>query len=183
MKLPITLILVYLVASMALFTLNRQEKNDKTMFLNEKLTELEGYIKYRDCVDPKISKVALDWHLDHSLRTVNEICKALKNSDSENYRADINLGRSYLLLVNKIPRGQAQAPKIVVPSDTIYTDSLYLQLDKARANLVGYDSLPQKAFFTHPYLGRLKKRTAKRFIEIHTEHHLKIIRDILKEQS
>ncbi|MEM8999401.1 MAG: DUF1569 domain-containing protein [Bacteroidota bacterium] len=151
------------------------------MFLANKLTELKGYMKYRDCVNIEVSKVPVAWHLDHSLRTINEIYKAVKNSDPEQYRSDINLGRSLVLFTNKIPRGKAKAPTIVVPPDTIYTDSLQLHFNEAWTTMKAYDSLPKKAFFTHPYLGFLKKRTAKRFIEIHTEHHLKIIRDILKE--
>ncbi len=181
MKVSITLLSIYLASSLVLFDFEREHKVGNTMFLKEKLTELEGYIKYRDSINPKISEVPVAWHLDHSLRTINEICDVLKQSDPEQYKGSVNLGRSFLLLINKIPRGQAEAPKIVVPPDIIYTDSLYLQLNEARTNLLGYDSLPNKAFFTHPYLGKLKKKTAKRFIGIHTEHHLKIIRDILKK--
>ncbi|UII74517.1 DUF1569 domain-containing protein [Flagellimonas sp. HMM57] len=150
------------------------------MFLGDELIELASYIKYRDSIDPNVSKVPVAWHVDHSLRTINEIYKAVKKSNPEEYRGSIHLGRSFLLLINKIPRGRAEAPKIVTPPDTILTDSLYIHLNEARFNLDAYDSVPEKAFFTHPYLGRLKKKTAKRFIEIHTEHHLKIIRDIIK---
>ena len=145
------------------------------------LDELESYIPLRDSIHPEVSKVAVAWHLDHSLRTINEIYKALHASDPEQYKGDLNLGRSFLLLINKIPRGRAEAPEIVIPPDTIYSDSLYLQLATARDHIQAYESLPKNAFFTHPYLGRLKKKKALRFIAIHTEHHLKIIRDILKK--
>ncbi len=145
------------------------------------LDELESYIPLRDSIHPEVSKVAVGWHLDHSLRTINEIYKALNASDPELYKGDLNIGRSFLLLINKIPRGRAEAPKIVIPPDTIYSDSLYGQLATARDHIQAYEALPKKAFFTHPYLGRLKKKKALRFIAIHTEHHLKIIRDILKK--
>lgn len=147
------------------------------------LDELEGYILLRDSIHPEVSKVPVGWHVDHSLRTINEIYKELHTSDPEQYKGDVNFGRSFLLLINKIPRGRAEAPEIVTPPDTIYTDSLYLQLATARYHIQAYEALPKKAFFTHPYLGRLKKKTAFRFIAIHTEHHLKIIRDILKNNA
>ncbi|MEM8506991.1 MAG: DUF1569 domain-containing protein [Bacteroidota bacterium] len=145
------------------------------------LDELESYFPKRDSSNPKVSKVPVAWHLDHSMRTINEIYKALQDSNPQEYKRDLNLGRSFLLLRNKIPRGRAEAPEIVMPPDTIYMDSLYVQLATARTSIQAYDALPKKAFFTHPYLGRLKKRTALRFIDIHTEHHLKIIRDILEK--
>ncbi len=158
-----------------------QNRNTDEIFLGNELVELEGYIKYHDSIDPNVSKVPVAWHLDHSLRTINEIYKAVKKSNPKEYRGSFHLGRSILLWTNTIPRGKAEAPKIVTPPDTISIDSLHINLNKAWLNLNAFDSIPKKAFFTHPYLGRLKKKTAKHFLEIHTEHHLKIIRDIIKK--
>ncbi|MEM9364291.1 MAG: hypothetical protein AAGA43_16740 [Bacteroidota bacterium] len=171
--------LPFFVIGIIIFSPKKQ--NDDKVFLGNKLIELESYFKYRDSLDYNVSQVPVAWHLDHSLRTINEISKTIKKSNPEEYRGSINLGRSMLLLTKSIPRGRAEAPKIVAPPDTISIDSLHFHLNEARVNLNAYDSLPKKAFFVHPYLGRLKKKTAKKFIEIHTEHHLKIIRDIMKK--
>ena len=177
----IQLALPFLLIGIVILGPKFQNQNRGEVFLGNKLTELESYFKYRDSLDPNISQVPVAWHLDHSLRTINEIYRAMKKSNPKEYKGSIHLGRSMLLLTNRIPRGRAEAPKIVTPPDTISTDSLYLHLNEAWINLSTYDSLPKKAFFEHPYLGKLKKKTAKKFIEIHTEHHLKIIRDILKK--
>ena len=181
MKIIFTSTLFVLVIGLVFLGLEIQNRNSDEMFLGNELIELESYFRYRDSIDHDVSQVPVAWHLDHSLRTINEIYRAVKNSNPEEYSGSINLGRSILLLTNKIPRGKAKAPKIVTPPDTINTENLKVLLDHAWINLRAYDSLPKKAFFTHPHLGKLKKKTAKRFLEIHTEHHLKIIRDILKQ--
>ncbi|MEM9143907.1 MAG: DUF1569 domain-containing protein [Bacteroidota bacterium] len=148
-------------------------------FLKNEFLELEAYIPYRDQIRPEISKVDVAWHVDHSLRTINEVYKAMSQSNPEAYQSRIHIGRSLLILMDRIPRGRAEAPEIVRPPEIIHTDSLHLMLALAQENLVRLDSLPEKAFFEHPYLGQLRRKTAKRFLEIHTNHHLKIIADIL----
>ncbi len=172
--------LFFFFCSLVIFA-NWQKSMDQSQFLSQELSELESYIRFRDSLDPKVSKVPIAWHLDHTLRTINEIYKAVERSAPEKYKARFNPGRSLVLITNRIPRGRAESPKIVRPPDLIVTDSLYIQLRQSRKNLIAYDSLPVDAYFSHPYLGDLRKKTARKFLKIHTEHHLKIIRDILKK--
>ncbi|NAS12633.1 hypothetical protein [Poritiphilus flavus] len=181
MKLKALVIGLFLILGSLVVFSNWQKNMAQTQFLSPELNELESYIKFRDSLDPKVSKVPISWHLDHTLRTINEIYKAVKRSDPDNYKASFNPGRSLVLITNRIPRGRAESPKIVRPPDLIITDSLYIQLRQSRKNLSAYDSLPADSYFSHPYLGDLRKRTARKFLKIHTEHHLKIIRDILKQ--
>ena len=37
--------------------------------------------------------------------------------------------------------------------------------------------------FKHPYFGVLNLKMTKRFLEIHTNHHLKIIKEILQSNN
>ncbi|MGB5821773.1 MAG: DUF1569 domain-containing protein [Saonia sp.] len=170
-----------LISCILLLQLKKQNQDSQKGFLHNEMAELESYFKFKDSLNKGVSKATVAWHLDHSIRTINEIYKAVKNSDPDKFKGSIHLGRSFILLTNRIPRGGAQSPKIVRPPNIIRTDSLYIYLKEAKQRLIAYDSLPKRAFFKHPYLGSLKKKTAKRFLEIHTEHHLKIIRDILKK--
>jgi len=71
----------------------------------------------------------------------------------------------------KIPRGRAKSPKIVIPKKY---DELSLEKD-CKNSIIDKDK-----YFKHPYFGDLKLDKAIQFLEIHTNHHLEIIHDILK---
>ena len=101
-------------------------------------------------------------------------------SKVENYKRRFNIGRAIMFTLNKIPRGKAESPKQVKPATIIIADSMYLHLKQAEYHAGLIDELPKKAHFRHPYVGTLNKKQAKRFLKIHTNHHLSIIRDILK---
>ncbi len=175
----LTFILFFSLSIMKVFP-QRSENQINKIFLEKEIIELKSYFQYRDSMDIKVSEVPIAWHLDHSLRTINEIYKALEASKPESFKRSFNFGRALVLITNKIPRGRAEAPEIVKPPEIISSDSLIFLMKEAENHLKAYEALPKDSFFNHPYLGDFRKKTAKRFLEIHTEHHLKIIRDILK---
>jgi len=47
------------------------------MFLSNKLSEIEWMIEKSDIENIKVSKKGIDWHLDHSLKVLIGIPKAL----------------------------------------------------------------------------------------------------------
>ncbi|MEM7084873.1 MAG: DUF1569 domain-containing protein [Bacteroidota bacterium] len=149
-------------------------------FLTAPLSEIEEKFDYGHEIDPKVSKVTVAWHLDHMLKTINEICKALEASNPDAFKASINFSRIISLTLNYIPRGAAQSPSIVLPSGNITQSDLQRQLEEAKNRLILVFELPDNAHFNHPYFGIINRGQALRFIEVHTHHHLKIVRDILK---
>lgn len=153
-------------------------KND---FLNRDLNEIEEMIRFRESINPKVSEVPVKWHLYHMLKTVNEIYNALERSDPKNYKASFSISRVFSHTFNYIPRGRAESPDVVMPPDIITYKGLIAQLEEARKKTQMIDELDENAFFEHPVFKRLNKRQAKRFLEVHTQHHLKIVHDILKE--
>ena len=143
------------------------------------LDRLEANIAHRECLAPEVSKVDVAWHIAHSLKVVNQIHKELEASDPESYRWTFNPFRSLALARGKLPRGKAKSPARVMPPETNPLEDLERQLETARGLWPRFDELPEKSFFVHPVFGRLKRDHAKRFIEIHTAHHLAIIDDIV----
>jgi hypothetical protein len=85
----------------------------------------------------------------------------------------------YLIFwTGKIPRGKSKAPKFVIP-DAFTAESLQGHIVSCRAKIAELDALSAGHYFRHPYFGDTKKKDVIPFLVLHTEHHVKIIRDIL----
>ncbi len=173
----ISLVLIFILLGIAL----ARNSESETTFMDPQLERLEGYILQRDARDNEVSKVDVAWHVDHSLKTINRIYEALENSDPDKFKSNFNFTRFMVFAWGDFPRGVAHAPKTVRPPNEILTNDLYLQLKEAKENLIKMDSLDDKAHFKHPYFDFINKGQTKRFLKIHTGHHLKIIEDILKK--
>ncbi len=144
------------------------------------LQKVESNIAFYEVINERVSKSNVAWHLDHSLKVINSVATVLEKSDT-NYKWNFNLKRDYFLFIKRIPRGKARAPKAVQSFDEITTTSIERQLKTARFLIQEMGSMDPKTNFIHPYIGKLNLKQAFTFIEIHTQHHLKIIDDILKK--
>lgn len=151
--------------------------------LQDRLNELENYFPNRDVEVNQISKASVGWHLDHSFKVFEKVSDVLINSDASKYKWQFNFWRTYCFLVNGFPRGKAKAPKAVRPKDEISKESLQNQLQECENRVEELSSLPANANFKHPIFGYLNKKQSLKFLNLHTEHHLKIIRDILEENQ
>nr|WP_299170965.1 DUF1569 domain-containing protein [uncultured Allomuricauda sp.] len=150
-------------------------------FLDEQFSQIEGFIPHRDSLNSKVSKVDVAWHLDHMLKTINVICKSLEVSNPEEYRSNFNFTRAVIYTLGDFPRGVAKSPRVVRPPDVIATEDLYRQLEMAKESLKAIQKLSTNAHFEHPYFNVLNKKQSIRFLKIHTGHHLKIVRDIVRK--
>ena len=126
-----------------------------------------------------VSKSSVGWHLEHSLKTIDQIITACKKSDPSIYQWKFKLNRFLILdVLQKIPRGKAKAPKVVQPEGDISKESLQLHFEKVGQNLENWEDMNENCYFFHPYFGNLNKKTTEKFLALHTNHHLKIIEDI-----
>ena len=131
-----------------------------------------------DDLSPDVSSVSIGWHIDHSLKVILAITDSLKCSAPGPIPPQLNAKRSYMFLTGRIPRGKVQSPKEVRPPEDIHKEEILAQIRLAKEKLAEWDQIGSKHIFEHHVIGKLHTRKALRFLEIHTQHHLRIIEDI-----
>jgi hypothetical protein len=148
--------------------------------LDNILHKLATYIPDHNQSNQAISEVAVGWHIEHSLLVIKQITSTVAQSEPKLYKYKFNLSRFFVFLSMTIPRGKAQAPKVVIPVDEITIETLQESLKNTYQAVAYLKDCQEKQYFMHPFFGLLNKKQTIQFLAIHTEHHLKIIRDILK---
>jgi hypothetical protein len=108
------------------------------------------------------------------------ILEAVEKSNPADYTWSFKLSRIVVFTMNKIPRGRAKAPKVVVPK-TYDEQTLLEHLKIVTLKIQGLENMSSDKYFDHPYFGNLRLNKTIKFLEIHTKHHLEIINDILKK--
>lgn len=146
----------------------------------KQLAELSKYIPQSDRQNLAISNANIGWQIDHSLRVMNQVITALLSSNSAEYKPKFNWRKSFVFFTKKIPRGKVRAPKGILPTEEITESSLISSVELAHKNIGLLENCAPNHFFVHPFFGQVNVRETFVFIEVHTEHHLKIIRDICK---
>jgi hypothetical protein len=144
------------------------------------INKLENNIDSKDVFNSQVSQVNVSWHLAHSLKVLHNIIKVLQVSNPADYRWRFNLNRSFVYFINFIPRGKGKAPKAVVPANEISKEELHKDIATVRQLLEELQHLDTKSNFTHPYFGQLNLKQTKKFLVLHTNHHLKIMDDIIR---
>jgi len=142
--------------------------------------ELESKIPNQEDYNPEISKSNVGWHIEHILLTNKMIMEAVEKSNPANYSWSFKLSRIVVFTMNKIPRGKAKAPKVVVPK-TYDEQTLLEHLKIVTLKIQGLENMSSDKYFDHPYFGNLRLNKTIKFLEIHTKHHLEIINDIMKK--
>jgi len=144
------------------------------------LQQLENHISNFEKTNPKVSNSTVGWQIDHCLLVINGIIGQLEISDPSKYQPKWTFSKFIIFITGKIPRGKAKAPKVVIPTQVATQEELIAKLTAAKNNVLKLDSFSENQFFNHPYFKDLNVKQTKKFLTIHTKHHLKIIEDILK---
>ncbi|MFY7739113.1 MAG: DUF1569 domain-containing protein [Flavobacterium sp.] len=148
--------------------------------LQKLISQLESKIPFREKTNSSVSNSNVGWQIEHSLKTIYQITLAVKNSNPQEYQWKFNKSKLFISILGFIPRGKAKAPKVVLPDENITEESLLSNLQKVKSALQEWDSFDKNAYFPHPFFGNLNKKSTEWFLNLHTNHHLKIINDICK---
>jgi hypothetical protein len=144
------------------------------------LQQLENHISNFEKTNPNVSNSTVGWQIDHCLLVINGIIGQLEISDPSKYQPKWTFPKFMVFTTGKIPRGKAKAPKVVIPTQVATQEELLSKLAAAKNNVLKLDTFSENQFFNHPFFKDLNVKQTKKFLTIHTKHHLKIIQDILK---
>lgn len=148
--------------------------------LEELVNELEALIPQHTQVKAAVSGASVGWHIEHSMLVINGILSALIKSDPHGYRWKWNMRRTVVFTRGKIPRGRGRAPKTVIPKEVFDENDIRSLLVNIRGYLPKLATLSKRHHFKHPLFDQLNKKRTLYFIQLHTRHHLAIIREILE---
>jgi hypothetical protein len=143
------------------------------------ITELENKLPYIEQKNETVSQASVGWHIEHSLLALIKMASAVEHSNPDDYKWKFNVKRSVILLLNKFPRGRARAPESVMPGEEINKTTITPLIVKAKQKAELFEKLSQDKFFKHPVFDDLRLKQARRIIAIHTQHHIKIINEII----
>lgn len=146
--------------------------------LTVQIESLKKVLPEQDIYVQQVSKASVYWHIQHSLLTIEKILQSLEESNPELYTSSFKLGKLFVFRAGIIPRGRAESPQVVQPTERYTYEQIQQEIQKIQTLLPLFSQLAVCAYFEHPFLGKLKTDEAIKFLVIHTHHHIKIIKDI-----
>ncbi len=154
--------------------------------LSQQLDEITSFVangEERICaVKLNISGWSAAEQLDHTLKVDSSILRRLTESpEPPSLPKPINLAGRLILAIGWIPRGKAQSPKTLrgEPADCAALSAALASVREQLGTVTQAQVDRSKLLLPHPRFSGLTTQEALRFAVIHTEHHLKIVREIL----
>jgi hypothetical protein len=146
--------------------------------IEQQLGKLYTYIEDAHKKNSSVSSANVGWHIQHSLLVINKMVTALIHSDPTQYKWKFNLSRAIVFTINRFPRGKGKAPDTVNPQQTekIDFDDLFT---KTKEKIEEFKKANPNNFYEHNIFGVLNKKNTLTVMDIHTNHHINIIKDII----
>ena len=148
--------------------------------LEKHINSLKSHVEHHLHSNAAITKSTVGWQIDHSLRVVNGVVSVLQKSSIADFNRNFNWKRTVVFFTKSIPRGKAKAPQAVQASADITLPELQILFEETIKSIEILRNLDRNANFKHPFFGVLNLKQSIIFLEIHTNHHLKIVQDCLK---
>jgi len=128
---------------------------------------------------PQVSGWSVGMHIQHCALAMSGILSSLLGCEGPPPERSPNLVGRGVLMTGRIPRGAAQAPAVALPKRDVGQAELIEELARCERLLSSAPEMAENAWFRHFGLGVLRRDQALRFLAVHNDHHLRIIRDIL----
>lgn len=138
-----------------------------------------AYLPEANTYHSEISKWSVGMHIDHCALAMTRVCKTLLASSPPPPKDSFSLLRTVVFFTKRIPRGRGKAPDAALPRENISTEQLSTLLDEVEDLLAQAKQLPPQHWLKHHVFGILNRDQAFQFIDIHNQHHLRIIDDII----
>ena len=150
------------------------------------MDELKEAIQYADLKESAISSWSVGEQLEHILLTNEYILSQILNNYTKKTEkpARINWIGHLILWTGYILRGRGKAPGLTIPKKVSKEkiEKSREVVEKLLEEIEEKKSVLRKSnyAFPHPLFGMMSVKQWLRFNEVHTRHHVKIIRDILR---
>ena len=146
--------------------------------IEKHLDEIYKYVEQEYQLNTAVSSVNVGWHIEHTSLVIIKITESVSKSDPKKYKWKFSLIRLLIFFKNKFPRGKAKAPDIVKPNQKDKTNFTQL-LIQTKDTLQRLKEADPNQYFRHPIFGDLNKKNTFIMLDIHTRHHLQIVKDII----
>lgn len=146
--------------------------------LAQQLAEMESMILEAHVKNLAVSNGSVGWHLAHNTLVINQVISYIAQSDPNLYQPTWSFTKWIIFLTRRIPRGKVKSPQSVDPTPDV---DLQEALERASIGILNLISVAPNQHFPHPIFGHLNREKTIQFLWIHTEHHLKITRELLKK--
>ena len=153
------------------------------MFDIQTLNKLNNYIPRCSVKNEKVSKWSVGMQIEHCLLGTTGICSVIVNSKPYTGKIKKGFWRRLIFLTGIIPRGRGKSPNAVIPNDQISESELRELLAEASLSAQKAAESDCDCWWKHFAFGVMKRDEALKFVEIHNKHHLKLISDILSNNS
>ena len=147
--------------------------------LHQPLSELRSFVAQAEKENEKVSAMNFGWHIEHSLLVIVRMIDTLCRSDPKDYKWSFNLPRTIVFMRERFPRGKGKAPEEVKPKqlEPVDFDAHFQKAENAMERL---RAAQPDLYYKHAMFGKLNSKNTSKLLDIHTRHHLRIIKDILR---
>ncbi|MDA0752462.1 MAG: DUF1569 domain-containing protein [Bacteroidetes bacterium] len=146
--------------------------------LLERLNQVAEFLPHASLRNEHISRWSIGQQAEHVIRATSAFTvQILRNRkpDGSGVQKPIT---AQLLAHGMIPRGVADAPEATLPQLSTSPEELETLLLKARKRVSRLVEVHPESVANHPYLGEMDRDEIFRFMVIHLDHHLAIMREI-----